>query len=96
MELKLILELIATTTAIKKELVLSNSRKREIVTARFLFLAFANRYSKSDYKQISSFANRSIKTYFYAIKMVEHWKEYDKNFNALYETINDQIMLKNE
>ncbi len=61
MELKLILELISTTTAINKELVLSNSRKREIVTARFLFLAFANRHSKSDLNKFQVSQTEALK-----------------------------------
>lgn len=93
MELKLILKLICTTTAIREELVKSNTRKEEVVNARFLFFHFANRYSNSDYKQISKYVNRSDKTYFYALKMVQQYRKYDRDFKAIYETINNQLSL---
>lgn len=93
MKLQLILETVSTTTGIAQELVIGSSRKEEVITARFLFFYLANQHSNADYKKISSFVNRKDKTYYHALKKVQSWIECDKNFRALYETINNQLSL---
>lgn len=93
MQLQTILLTVCATTAVQRELVLGRSRKEKVVTARFLFFYLSKKHTKFSADDISKFVNRKDKTYFHAIKKVGYWRIYDKNFNALYETINHQISL---
>ena len=93
MQLQDILNVVSTTTNQHESLIVGNSRKDKIVTARFLYFYLSKKHTKHTASEISNFVNRKDKTYFHALKKVEHWKKYDRDFRALFETINNQLSL---
>lgn len=93
MHLQTILSIVLSTTAIRKELILSPTRKEEVVTARFLFFYLAKKHTLHNAIEISRFLNRDHKLFYHAINQVDKWKQCDKNFRALYETLNNQLSL---
>lgn len=96
MELKDILQVVSTTTNIRKELILGNSRKDEVVTARFLYFYLARKHTLAKAKDISRSANRGCADYFYGLNKVDEWRKHNIHFRALYETVNNQIILQKQ
>lgn len=96
MDLIDILNVVCTTTNVRRDLILGRSRKDNIVTARFLYLSLSRKYTTRKAKDISGLVNRKDKTYFYALNQVEIWRKHNKHFKALYETINAQLLLSKQ
>lgn len=96
MELKDILTVVCTTTNVRRDLILGPSRKENVVTARFIYLSLSRKYTTCKAIEISSLVNRKVKVYFYALNQVEMWRKNNKNFKALYETINSQLLLSKQ
>ncbi len=93
MELNNILKVVCTTTNIQKELVLGSSRKGNVVTARFIYLYLARKHTTHTAFEIYSVVNRKRTDYFHALNKVDEWRQTNKHFKALLETINNQLLL---
>lgn len=93
MKLQEILHVVSVTTNQRKDIIVGNSRKNEVVTARFLFFYLSRKFTNHTSFEIAGFVKRKDKTYFHALNQVDKWRKTDRDFRALFETINNQLNL---
>lgn len=89
-----ILDLVAEHFELEAEVIKSNSRKRQIVTARQLAMYFAKEHTSHSLKAIGkAFGGRDHSTVIYSCRTVNDLIDSDKSFNLLVEELDKKLTM---
>lgn len=93
MDLHKILEVVSLETNTNLSDLMSASRKRKIVEARFLFFFFSIYLTDKSCNEIGGFLNRRHNTALHGVRKAVELKKYHKDFLKKFTNVNEKLNL---
>ena len=89
-----ILDLLSSFFHIQYSVLVSNTRKREVVEARFIGMYVLKINTSKTLREIAEYFNKNHATTVHAIKTVENLMTYNPKFKSIVENVDAEYKLK--